>query len=216
LEKSNNVEKFAKFQALLLTMATRGVIITIENIKSTYAGRGIMDLITKLNKVVKTGYTPSRGAESYNYVTKLGTNVSSLANCFEHACFNITNLHFDSCEISKKDAFEFGDFSIAAFAGAEYTKRELFHFVKKTGLDVSSCKPKSMLKNNEWMVALYFCEGDYCIRDFHFMLQEKDKSWSSKLGFEPICERFEDLPNTFACDYKLYGTYKISNPYKEK
>ncbi len=175
-------------------------------------------LIKDISTIFALGYVPSRGDESYLYKTKSHTTTASLCNCFGHACFNLTNQQLDDLNIYDSDII-----ALQGYCGADLsikTKSEitkhLFKIVKDAGLIVKPCTKESILKNNQWKVALYFDElsiyNKTYLRDFHFLKQEKDGSWSSKIGYRPEVKKVETLPKQYDYYYSLYGVYSITNP----
>lgn len=169
--------------------------------------------IKKLSKIVKMGYVPQRGFEKYTLENSL------VANCFEHACFNLTNRLLATFD--KHDRFAFG--LGMDFPNGDVVKQRMLDFVKATGLEIEPCAPDIDLKPNQWQVAFYlteFCDTDFGDKDFHVLLQEKDKTWSAKEGFSNFVSNYNKLEGYlpwFPDDYILIETYAITNPYaKEK
>ena len=178
-------------------------------------GRNYMrkPIIKKLQEIIKLGHVPCRGDEYYG---KFGGYV----NCFEHACFNLTNkqiesLCLDDWRLSFRSPFgEFDENSI------EKSREEMFHFVTQTGLKVEKGLPTKILKSNQYQVALYFSKivNRDIIDDFHFLLQEKDGTWSGKCGdMSTNVEHFDSLetvlPHTTISKYVLDNVFTITNPY---
>ena len=169
--------------------------------------------ILKIKKIFKLGYIPSRGNENYKIVDGNNvTNYAPLINCLGHACFNLTNEHLK--DFDKNDASILRNFIQSPLHANTYIAKDIFNFVKKCGLKIKPTKRHSLLKDNEWKIALYF--GWYGYRkDYHFLLQEKDGTWSSKWGSSSEVI-FLNSPtkklNHCGYDYTLYGFYKISNP----
>lgn len=171
-------------------------------------------LIKKVNTIFKLGYLPKRGSQTYRYITIQGEAVKLLANCFEHACFNLLNNHFSDYDISYNEANAFWDFP-SCFTKEQRKKNatSFKDFIKETGLTVSDCDIQTEITPTEWKVALFF--NPYS-GDFHFMREEKNKKWSSKLGESDHLQHFESLPEKFNDDYSLNQVFKISNSYLEK
>lgn len=135
-------------------------------------------IIKKLQEVLKKGKMPDRGDEEYDMFAKY-------VNCFEHACFNLSNRELEELGI---DCFEytyrspFGEFSQNSIHEA---KEEMLEFLTQTGLLVEKFDGKKILKSNQHKVALYFSEAferEQGERDYHFLLQRKDGKWSGKCG----------------------------------
>ncbi|MBE7074171.1 MAG: hypothetical protein E7379_03680 [Clostridiales bacterium] len=173
--------------------------------------------ILKLKTIFKLGYVASRGREAYKLVENNTTkNYAYLTNCLGHACFNLTNEQLKNFDES--DASTFGNFIQSIFHANKYIAKDIFKFVKECGLKVSPSTKLSNVKDNEWKIALYF--GWYGNRkDYHFLLQEKDETWSSKWGTTSELY-FIDTPTKKLShngyNYNLYGFYKISNPHTKK
>jgi len=177
-------------------------------------------LIKKLNKLFKKGYLPSRHNVSYNGQYTKGEQIENLTNCFTHACFNITNEDLKRMNITKENAswiqirtVLYDDF----FLDEEETAKSLFSYVRETGLEVEEDNDNSILKKNEWRVALYFRYPLFDNGDYHFLLQERDGSWTEKVGTSPTVSSLPSLPQKLHGfnGYDLYKTYKITNPYAE-
>ena len=163
----------------------------------------------KLKKIFKQGYIPSRDGMEYSCTSS--KNFAEITNCFEHACFNLKNEHLINFNIDDLEDF----FSLPALANDTLTREEMFEEVKKAiqtiGLKVKKCKEE--LKANEWNVAMYVSQNDI---DVHFLLQEKDGSWSGKFGQSRKVDCYSILPlklqGVFE-DYNLFKVFTIENPY---
>lgn len=193
---------------------------------------GLVKTYLKLNKIFRQGYLPSRGGEKYflcnlrkkkektfNYNPDvmhpkgdfLYEDYASITNCFEHACFNLKNEQLINFNIDDLEDF----FSLPELADEELSRVEMFDRVQKTiqktGLKVKKCKEK--LKENEWNVAMYVSQYNI---DVHFLLQEKDGSWSGKFGQSRKVDYYSILPlkvqGVFE-DYNLFKVFTIENPY---
>lgn len=171
-------------------------------------------LLKNLNEIFRNGYVPARGSESYRVRLSNGKRASELVNCLEHACFNLTNEQLDKCGLNKNNSGLFGDINLNFIKFNRYYEESLLGIIKCVGLKVKRCSEVNSLKNNQWKVALYFEYSDV-FRDFHFMLQEKNGLWSSKLGDLDTIEIYEEPPLVYKRSYVKYGTYKITNPYIE-
>lgn len=157
---------------------------------------------------------PDRGDEEYDMFAKY-------VNCFEHACFNLSNRELEELGI---DCFEytyrspFGEFSQNSIHEA---KEEMLEFLTQTGLLVEKFDGKKILKSNQHKVALYFSEAferEQGERDYHFLLQRKDGKWSGKCGdmssrVESYETLEETLPYAFNNKYKLDTVLVLTNPY---
>ncbi len=173
-------------------------------------------IVKKLSDIVKLGYVASRGDEPYQ-------KYSVLVNCFEHASFNLTNaqiktLGLDDLRFMLRSPF--GEFDMSCI---EKSREELLNFITQTGLLVEKAEPSKTLKNNQYNIAMYFAKNEITsdLIDFHFLLQEKDGTWSGKCGdISETVEKFSSpapiLPFTPVCKYKLDNLFTITNPYASK
>ncbi len=182
-----------------------------------------LEIVKKINKIFKKGYLPSRKNQSYSFVTKRGLQLADITNCIEHSFFNLQNFHFDSYNITKEESNSFFLFANMGFTDPQNQMlSEIIAFVKATGLKVKPCHSDKKLKENQWKVAVYYSEGldeMYISDDMHFILEEQDGTWSSKMGQTEDLKTYACLPkniNTFFRKYELIGTYQVTNPYLEK
>ena len=168
----------------------------------------------KINKFLKNGYVPNRGLTPYSESTK------SLANCFEHACFNFPNSFLENFDRSDRNAFS--SFLYPEISSSISNMKE---FLKQTGLTIEEDN-NLPLNANQWKIAIYFStvydnqpwewqrDGD-----FHLMLQEKDGSWSNKFGNQKDVITFDKLPETFSHGgqtYRFRETLTLTNPYSKE
>lgn len=194
-----------------------------------------ISLIKKLNTVFKNGYVASRGGQTYRYFIDDDTTlkVGKLANCFEHACFNLKNEHFESLDITPSEASQTfgrygGLFNYRLMLDGDHLidedeiKDALFSIIKNVGLEYRLCLPSSLTKSNEWKVAFYLADDPESRsgHDFHFLLNEKNNTWSSKEGWSTDkLQIFKDFPgeliSSHGLDYKLENVYIITNPFAE-
>ncbi len=163
-------------------------------------------IIKKFNGIYKRGYVPSRNRQEYTYKT------ASMVNCFGHACFNLDNSELEELgdlkdalyDFLRKFSLKYGNYM------DEASKR-----IREVGLKIEKSSIKEEINSkNQWKIAYYYLYDDFwgsC--DAHFMIQEKDGTWSSKLGSKQEVEIFEKLPKVFHDEYELVGIYKITNPY---
>lgn len=184
-----------------------------ENLKQKLIIKNVdfSSTINKLSNIVKMGYVPQRGFEQYSIQS------CRLVNCFEHACFNLTNSQLSIFDKNDQNAFVL-DMDLS---NDNLIIKSMMGFVRATGLEIEPCLPKVNLKSNQWQVAFYLTEPcDFDDRDFHFLLKEKDETWSAKNGFSDIVSNYNKLETylpTFPSYYHLKGTFAITNPYaKEK
>lgn len=176
-------------------------------------------LLRKLYKVFKDGYRPARGNEYYNVKLDNGVKAYEQVNCLGHV-FNLRNQQFNDYKI--KPYKMFGYFSgLRASRFKEDATEQMFDFIKETGLKIEECDPKKTITDfKSWKVALYFHDTPWH-KDFHFLLEDAPRNWSSKLGFEPYVEHnyelvppkiYRNLVDNNPDPYEFYGTYKITNP----
>lgn len=177
--------------------------------------------ILKLKKFFMLGYCPDRKGESYSFVNPYSKmNYYKHINCFAHACFNLTNQQITENCLEQIDTDSFKFLIEDYWETDQSIFNRLASFIKKTGLKIEKCTDDEGLEDNQWRVALYFCNG-YFFRDFHFLLNEKDGSWSGKYGTEDVLEFFDKRPEEYVSEkfkdvYKYYGSYKITNPFAGK
>lgn len=184
--------------------------------EGTYASRRMLrePFVKKLNEIVRIGNVRNRGDQEYGVL-------GGLVNCFEHACFNLTNEQIISLGLNEfKYSFvnPFGGFDDSSALTA---KEEMVEFLQQTGLEVEDEKTPKILKENQYRVALYFSEGftkSNRGKDFHLLVQEADGSWSGKRGSDSdIVDHFdkleESLPHDISNRYILDSVMVITNPY---
>ncbi len=171
---------------------------------------GKTSTVLKLNLIFRDGYCPSRGYREYDTKVK-GWDSGSLVNCFEHSCFNLTEELLKEYKFGWNDRCSFFDFKNINLKNAENDMNELINFVKATGLEIenSSLKEK-LVQDNQWKIAVYF---NVVADDIHLMKQEKDGSWSSKMGDSRYVDRYPKPAKRYHYNYGLYGIFKITNPY---
>lgn len=180
-------------------------------------------LLRKLNQVFKDGYRPARGSESYDVKLKNGLYTYEGVNCLGHI-FNLRNKQFDDYDFGPYHMY--GRFTNPYFGigkSIEFedkTKDIMFDFIKEVGLKIEECDPSKPIEDfKSWKIALYFLNTKYH-KDFHYLLEDSPKNWSSKLGYQPHVERiqketpplqYHNLIEEYPETYNLYGTYKITN-----
>lgn len=183
--------------------------------------------ILKINKLLRLGHHPSRGKEHYQaYHKHTGHKTALLANCLMHACFNLTNKQLQQFTAEDVGVLT-GHIQNCHQPSTDEIKRSIFDTLKKTGLQVHRSRRKCEIKENQWLIALYFgkdpkfAKVGYLRQDYHFMLKEKDGSWSEKRGFTETVNHHKKPPKKFTdyatgFEYCLEGYYLITNPYAEK
>ena len=165
-------------------------------------------LVKKLNRIFSLGYIPSRENQSYKFKLNNGLKTGDLINCFFHACFNLTNNQIKKFKISFEEADVLWHYYPTEKGVDRNYISTLVKFIESTGLSINECKQNTKMNYNQWKIAYYYNNQNF---DFHFMLQEKDGKWSSKLGSSRNLEYFEEAPKEYHKDYKLEGFYAITN-----
>ena len=179
-------------------------------------------IIKRISEIFELGYVPCRGDESYFYKTKKLSKTGDLLNCFGHAVFNFTNEQLDSLNLCNSEIFE-----LQGYTGHDLDKKDkqeiADHFcgiIKDAGLLVTACSADATMKFNQWKVALYFdkftINNKSYIRDFHFLRQEKDGTWSGKSGYRPEVKKIDKLPQNYDYYYTLFEVYSITNPHAKE
>ena len=162
-------------------------------------------IIKKLNQIYKMGYVASRGKQQYNYKTTL------IANCFGHACFNLDNKSLKTLEKSSDELKDFfRNFSGGNGRGFFEKAKEK---IRQVGLRIEQSSLSEKTDKNQWKIAYYIQQDIFRGNDLHFMIQESDGTWTSKLGTSSEIEVFDNLPDVYRDSYELAGIYKITNPY---
>lgn len=160
-----------------------------------------------LKEIVRKGHVPCRYMQGYSPYHAI------LVNCFEHACFNLSEK-----EIPMIDDFNSNARPLAFLTSSNALKTcaNYFNFVVETGLDVAK-QEKPVLKNNQWVVTLYFAED---MSDFHFLLKEKDGIWTAKRGFTSTVDTFEEDVDIIHIEknppYFKETSYVLTNKFAEK
>ena len=162
-------------------------------------------IVKKLNQIYKMGYVASRGGEKYTSTTTL------VANCFGHACFNLDNKSLDAINSSKNDLKNFfRDFS--GIDGRGFFEKVKYK-IRQVGLKIEESSLSEKMDKNQWKIAYFIQDDIFRGRDLHFMIQESDGTWTSKLGTSSEVEVYNKLPKVYKDGYELAGIYKITNPY---
>lgn len=171
--------------------------------------------ITKLSKVVKQGYTPSRLYESYRECSPiLKEPYGHFVNCVGHAFFNLKNSQLKELKFCPEDAESLSNFSQYEKQEADVVMQNILCFVKQTGLIVRELSNWQILKSNEWVVAFYV-EKDG--KDLHFLLKE-NYHWTGKIGLRSDVECYAKLPEEINRDgkeglsYKFKKLFLVENP----
>lgn len=171
-------------------------------------------LAKKLGGVIKQGYMPQRGLQTYMFAYCFDPEIvmGDIINCFGHAVFNLTNEMIVKLGLTMEEIEPMWRFGEKQAQGIKFTD-EIEDFVRQTGLKIEPCELHTKMKKNQWKIAYYMrhpAEG----LDYHFILQERDGRWSSKNGQRPKVETFvSDPPKMWKDKYYLCGYYCITNPY---
>lgn len=178
--------------------------------------------VLKIKKIFALGYLPSRGYQSYLPICKHSQKPYAYqVNCFAHACLNLTNQQLEELKLDNCDTYIF-DIKSYSYQPQEEIQKTFTKRIKRFGLIAEQCEKDYIPeKENQWKVALYFGFSRHCLDyDYHFLKQEKDGSWSSKIGWG--CDELDilsALPDTYnspsGTDYQLQQTYIITNPHIE-
>ena len=168
-------------------------------------------VVEKLSGIIKSGHTPCRKLMQYD--REFGIK---FANCFMHACYNLTNEQL-SRNFSIQDAKGFTGFWSN---DKSQILNNFISFMQETGLKITECHPSQILKQNQWEIAYYlttdFDSADLLSGDYHFALKEENDFWTAKRGFHGTVDYFDYLPkkiHRISGDYILQGTFVITNPY---
>lgn len=173
------------------------------------------ETVEKLNKFVIDGYTPSRKDESYKKIHPiLKTSYGSLVNCVEHAFFNLKNNQILTGRFNTFDADALANFSHKNDKSIDDVRDRILNFVSSTGIIIKKWGPHKILKNNEWIVALYY---DRKYRDIHFLLKG-NLFWTGKRGFSNYVDTYGYLPKYIKAgyDYFLQDIYVVENPFAKQ
>ncbi len=181
-------------------------------------------MFKKLQEIFKNGYVPDRGDETYKFtlphrdpdmfsILKTG----DLCNCLGHACFNLKNEHFEKYKINISDSRFFQGFiKDKETRENDVMAQKILNKIKAVGIIVSPAQNTEVLKNNQWRIAMYFDRigigSTNYLRDFHFIIQEKDKTWSGKDSWNFDVHKYDKLPEICDDYYKLYNVYTLTNP----
>ena len=180
------------------------------------------DGILKIKKMLALGHIPCRKNEHYKaYHKHTGVEVYKVTNCLIHACFNLTNKQLQ--KLTQEDINIIVHHIEHKLQPTEEIKEHIFTMLNKAGLTVQKYKKFGKpLKENQWLVAFYvgkkYFYEQVTFLDYHFMLKEKDGTWSEKIGFTNIVNFRKAPPRSFTnkntyIKYKREGIYVITNPY---
>ena len=170
--------------------------------------------LLKIRQIFSMGYLPSRKDQTYQIVSQNGKTYGRQMNCLAHACFNLTNELFDKLQFDDCDRYIF-DAKRYPYEPEDHVVKNFIKKMQYCGLRVKKCKATTKTKTNEWKVALYFGSTAMLDKDYHFIIQESDGKWSSKVGWLSEVEYLKTplkVYSTHGIDYKLYGIYIIENP----
>ena len=135
-------------------------------------------------------------------------------NCYAH----IWGLNSDQLSYLKKSKlFQLGfsvNYSFESFFGFTKIPSEkkmeklLFSDMKALGVDIKVSNEKEEVNEDEWKIALYYND-----KDFHFLRQNEDKSWSGKNGFSGYLQIMRDGPRR-KIETQTGNVYHLINIYK--
>ena len=181
--------------------------------KEKSAENSYVRMLKKVGEVLKRGVV--RGEQEYTMSTAL------TVNCMGHSFFNFENKDIE--EISKEYDDELRDFFwlFERFKMFQYhlpskliskkVEKDLADKMALAGLEIEECEKDDEVEDGQYKVAYYF-KFKLGREDFHFMRQEKDGTWSSKMGASMGISKYNSLPRKFN-DYKLIKIFKVTNPY---
>ena len=185
-------------------------------LENTEASRRMLrkSFAKQLNCILKLGHIPNRSEQKYG-------NLAGLVNCFEYACFNLTNEEIETLgldEFKYSYASPFGAFDLSSIESA---KADMVDLLQQSGYVVEFEKEPKILKSNQHRVALYFTEGftkENRDKDFHLLLQGLDGTWSGKESansdrVEYFDKLEESLPHDVGNRYILDSVMVLTNPY---
>lgn len=170
-------------------------------------------VIKKINVLLKRGKMPGRGDEKYTIFNTF------TVNCLGHAFFNFTNNQIKKLNSQYSEGFRYFLWHIVEPEiqrdAYKFVTEQLEQKIRDTGLILEECDINDKVKDGQWKVAYYYKDG-LQNEDFHYMRQEKDGTWSSKLGSYRQIEHFDRLPLMYNDGYCLAKIYKVTNPYVYK
>lgn len=178
--------------------------------------------LVKIKKLLKLGHFPTREKQSYTPISKHAqTSYGNQVNCFEHACLNLTNEQLEKLKLKYDDKYLF-DIKSYSYEEQDSMEQTFVDRLKSFGLIAKPC-PRDFVpkQENQWKVALYFGFSFASMdTDYHLLKQEKDGSWSSKIGWSDEVEFLDELPEKYksssGTQYLLQQTYIITNPYAKE
>ena len=168
-----------------------------------------------LHTFFKQGYFPSRDRQSYGvFLPQAKIQAQNLVNCMAHACFNLTNAQLNTPAFQEFKGFYTGGMVDGNTDTKEVQTEKMLHFIKEVGLKVEECDPDAVLKDfRSWKVGLYFRYSDvWEDLDYHYCLQEKDNTWSSKFSSYLQLDHFEYLRAYMLNGYEFEKCFIITNP----
>lgn len=165
----------------------------------------ISTTLGKLNTIFRTGFVPRRGLMPYFFA-------GHLANPFEHACFNLSDLQLIVNEFDIDDADVFSDFYTGE-EGKLSARDRMVNFVRETGLKVVQSGFDCPLMKNSWRVALYFNDSlDLNKKNFQLMRLEEEGIWTGKKDWGEKIFAHKRAPEKLDDEYTLFDVIDISNP----
>lgn len=175
------------------------------------------NLIRKIRPFIKNGHVACRGKLPYSLCFDL---INKNTNCFEHACLNFKNVELLALDVNYVESLVFGG---RYTWGSAKTKDEMEShfalFLEDVGLEFNECQSDEILKRNQWKVAVYLSPDWDETGSFHFLLQEKDGTWTAKDGFTASLSCFDKLEDRVVSNgevYDFHKTFVITNQYAEE
>lgn len=162
----------------------------------------------KLRSIYSNGFVPRRGLNPYFLA-------GELANPFEHACFNLSDLQLIINDFDIDDADVFSQF-YQGEEGKISARDRMMDFIKEVGLKVrQSALDKPVLKN-QWKVALYFNDSlDINKKNFQMLRLEVEGVWTGKPDWGEKIVAYKNAPEVMNDEYRLFDVFDIKNPSSE-
>lgn len=165
-------------------------------------------------KILK-GFLKSNTYPPYGVVTYPINRFNSMYhNCYAH----IWGLDDEQLSYLKKsEIFQLGFsvnydfdniFGFTRIPSEKKMEKLLFKDMKAIGVDIKVSNEKEEVNEDEWKIALYYND-----KDFHFIRQNEDKSWSGKNGFSGYLQIMRDGPRR-KIETQTGNVYHLINIYK--
>lgn len=162
-------------------------------------------VIKKINAILRKGKMTGRGGQKYTIFNTF------TINCLGHAFFNFSNQQIRNLRRGYEDelrSFLWGLEEPSDQQDAfKLITEQLEQKICETGLLLEECQINDKIEDGQWKVAYYYKDGDD--KDFHFIRQEDDGTWSSKLGSYMEIDHFDTLPLMLGDEYCLAKIIKL-------